>query len=298
LSHRHIGTEQMLLGLLREKKAHAAVVLRQHGADIAEIRLKLAGSASPYREPRKLANGTYVCRTSSTPAGDAMATLSSFLSGLKVETSPELADFFAQNGQVIDISGKMWFGREEIRTAFERLRAPYAKKNTTYRVERTFSERPEAVLASVLWESAVHTDQTSRSVLRMTILLFLRAKSGASFSCKSCQSLQNVGQCQSNSRAGAAVPGRFSHLPPGLLLRINSYVIHEHLLGKLRGCIGIARPVSADRHIQKNENRVIEHPLAARGPLRPSECRIIIRIDVEANCTWLPLHRIEVIIVG
>ena len=65
----------------------------------------------------------------------------------------------------------MWFGREEIKTAFERLFAPYAKKNTTYRVERTLSERPEAVLASILWENAVHTDQTSRSVLRMTILL-------------------------------------------------------------------------------------------------------------------------------
>ena len=116
----------------------------------------------------KLANGTYVCRRSSTPAGDAMATLSSFLSGLKVKTSPT---FSLRMARSFDISGKMWFGREEIRTAFERLLAPYAKKNTTYRVERTFSERPEAVLASVLWENEVHTDQTSRSVLRMTILL-------------------------------------------------------------------------------------------------------------------------------
>jgi uncharacterized protein (TIGR02246 family) len=171
LGHRHIGTEHMLLGLLREKKAHAAVILKQQGADIAEIRLKLAGSASPYRGPTKLAVGTYLDRTPSTPAGDAMVTLSSFLSGLKARTSPELADFFAQNGQFIDVCGKMWFGRAEIKTAFERLFAPYAKKNTTYHVERTVSERPEAVLASVLWENAVHTDQTSRSVLRMTILL-------------------------------------------------------------------------------------------------------------------------------
>jgi uncharacterized protein (TIGR02246 family) len=171
LGHRHIGTEHMLLGLLREKEAHAAVILRQQGADIAAIRLKLAGSASPYREPTKLADGTYLYRAPLTPAGDTMVTLTSFLSGLKAKTSPELADFFAQNGQFIDISGKMWFGREEIKTAFERLFAPYAKKNTTYRVERTLSERPEAVLASILWENAVHTDQTSRSVLRMTILL-------------------------------------------------------------------------------------------------------------------------------
>jgi len=85
LGHRHIGTEHMLLGLLREKEAHAAVILRQHGADIAAIRLKLAGSASPYREPTKLADGTYLYRAPSTPAGDAMVTLTSFLSGLRLK---------------------------------------------------------------------------------------------------------------------------------------------------------------------------------------------------------------------
>lgn len=171
LARRHVGTEHVLLGLLREKNAPAAAILQQYGAREGEIRQKLAGNASPYREPTKLADGTYLYRIPSTPAGSAMDALNSFLSSLKNETSPELADFFATNGQLIDISGKMWFCRDEIRAGFERLFAPYAKRNTTYRVEKTFSERPEAVLASVIWENAVHTDQTPRSVLRMTVVL-------------------------------------------------------------------------------------------------------------------------------
>jgi len=45
LVQRHVGTEHMLLVLLREKNARAAAILRQHGARESEIRTKLAGDA-------------------------------------------------------------------------------------------------------------------------------------------------------------------------------------------------------------------------------------------------------------
>jgi len=168
LGQRHVGTEYLLLGLLREENALAAVTLRRHGAHLAEIRLKLAGNASRYREPTTPAGTHYSYPLASKPAMDAV---SSFLSGLKSKTSPDLADFFADNGQFIDASGKIWFGREEIKKEFERLLAAFSKKNTSYRIEKTISERQAAVLVSVLWENAVHTEQTPRSVIRMTILL-------------------------------------------------------------------------------------------------------------------------------
>ena len=168
LGQRHVGTEHLLLGLLREENALAAVTLRRHGAHLAEIRLKLADNASRYREPTTPAGTHYSYPLASEPAMDAV---SSFLSGLKSKTSPDLADFFADNGQFIDASGKIWFGREEIKKEFERLLAAFSKKNTSYRIEKTISERQAAVLVSVLWENAVHTEQTPRSVIRMTILL-------------------------------------------------------------------------------------------------------------------------------
>jgi uncharacterized protein (TIGR02246 family) len=170
LGQRHVGTEHLLLGLLREEDALAAVTLRRHGAHLAEIRLKLAGNASRYREPTTPAGTHYSYPLASKPAS-AMDAVSSFLSGLKSKTSPDLADFFADNGQFIDASGKIWFGREEIKKEFERLFAAFSKKNTSYRIEKTVSERQAAVLVSVLWENAVHTEQTPRSVIRMTILL-------------------------------------------------------------------------------------------------------------------------------
>jgi len=166
LAQQHVGTEHMLLALLREKNARAATILRQYGAREAEIRSKLVGNAGnsvPYR-------------ATCPPIGSAMLTLNSFLVGLKNNTSPELADFFAANGQFIDIFGKVWVSQEKIKKEFERLFAPFAKKNTTYRIEKTISERGEAALASVLWENAVHTEQTARSVLRMTVVLVPEGK--------------------------------------------------------------------------------------------------------------------------
>ncbi len=99
-AQRHVGTEHMLLALLREKNARAAAVLRQCGAREAEIRLKLAGNASPYREATQLADGTLFYRIPSPPIGSAILTLNSFLVGLKNNTSPELAIFSGKCGSV------------------------------------------------------------------------------------------------------------------------------------------------------------------------------------------------------
>jgi len=41
LKHRHIGTEHLLLGLLREDNSPAAKVLRKYGAELSSIRKKL-----------------------------------------------------------------------------------------------------------------------------------------------------------------------------------------------------------------------------------------------------------------
>ena len=46
LSHKHIGTEHMLLGLLREEKSVAAEILRERGLRLAIIREELSRGAS------------------------------------------------------------------------------------------------------------------------------------------------------------------------------------------------------------------------------------------------------------
>src|SRR5208283_108673 len=51
LSHRHIGTEHLFLGLLDEEGCFAAMLLRDGGADAASMRLQLAESARQQSAP-------------------------------------------------------------------------------------------------------------------------------------------------------------------------------------------------------------------------------------------------------
>jgi ATP-dependent Clp protease ATP-binding subunit ClpC len=52
LGHKHIGTEHLLLGLLREKKCFAARMLRERGVELSKLRLEIAKSAEKSR-PQK-----------------------------------------------------------------------------------------------------------------------------------------------------------------------------------------------------------------------------------------------------
>src|ERR1700753_840802 len=51
LAHKHIGTEHLLLGLLREEQSSAAELLREHGVRLLTVREELgrAGHAVPFR---------------------------------------------------------------------------------------------------------------------------------------------------------------------------------------------------------------------------------------------------------
>jgi ATP-dependent Clp protease ATP-binding subunit ClpA len=65
LSHKHIGTEHLLLGILREDRSHAASVLRDEGIDLAATRKYMEQFA---RSPGGLEGNTVFTR--STPRVD------------------------------------------------------------------------------------------------------------------------------------------------------------------------------------------------------------------------------------
>ncbi|HEY6369073.1 MAG TPA: ATP-dependent Clp protease ATP-binding subunit [Candidatus Sulfotelmatobacter sp.] len=53
LSHRHIGTEHLLLGLLREEKCFAAEILHERGLRLSTIREELARSSQEKAQPQR-----------------------------------------------------------------------------------------------------------------------------------------------------------------------------------------------------------------------------------------------------
>jgi ATP-dependent Clp protease ATP-binding subunit ClpC len=99
LEHRHIGTEHLLLGILRMEGSLAAQILQGRGLKLAEIREQLP----------KIAGGTIKTQRQTS----ALAKLEDFLSGLKRYGSEELLPFFAKNANFVDATGKVR-NREEI----------------------------------------------------------------------------------------------------------------------------------------------------------------------------------------
>jgi hypothetical protein len=100
----------------------------------------------------------------------AMATLDSFLAGLKWHKAEELLTFFAENAQFVDVYGKRW-NREEIHEEFETLFAPYAKKNATYIIEETLRDDSALLIVIVLWKNAILASLERVRIHRMSVVL-------------------------------------------------------------------------------------------------------------------------------
>ena len=158
LGHRHIGTEHILLGLLRVEDSLAGKILQASGVRVATLREQVAKVSveSSNVQPKS--------------SKRAMVTLDSFLAGLKWHKAEELLTFFAENAQFVDVYGKRW-NRAEIQKEFETLFAPYAKKNAAYLIEETLADTGELLIVIVLWKNAILASLERVWIHRMSVVL-------------------------------------------------------------------------------------------------------------------------------
>jgi Clp amino terminal domain, pathogenicity island component len=159
LGHRHIGTEHLLLGILRIEGSLARKILEARGVKIATLReqmAKLSGAERMKAQPK--------------PSKRAIETLDSFLAGLKRLKAEELLAFFADRAQFVDVYGKRW-NREEMHKGFETVFAPYAKKNATYAIEETLADTNDLLVVIVLWKNAILASLERVWVHRMSLVL-------------------------------------------------------------------------------------------------------------------------------
>src|SRR6059036_1011324 len=72
LSHKHIGTEHLLLGLLREEKCFAAEILHERGLRLSSIREELARSSQEKAQPQRQRESSLLSEFSRDLTQDAM----------------------------------------------------------------------------------------------------------------------------------------------------------------------------------------------------------------------------------
>ena len=159
LGHRHVGTEHLLLGLLHFEGSLATQILQAKGARLATLREEVAKTRS-----------VEGIKPTPKPSENAIATLHSFLAGLKWPKAEDVLAFFAENAQYVDVHGKRW-NREEIHKGLETLFAPYAKKNATYLIEETLADSGDILVAVVLWKNAILASMERVWMHRMSVVL-------------------------------------------------------------------------------------------------------------------------------
>jgi hypothetical protein len=159
LGHRNVGTEHLLLGILHLPDSLAARLLIARGANTDAIRQQLAKRSAPTAQ-------------NPPPAPTSpLVFLNSFLRGLKGDGVNKPADFFDERGQFVDSSGKRHIGHEAIENEAQVLFVGFSKKNATFHLEDTVYGTPEILVASVIWEFASVSENRSKSLLRMSVVL-------------------------------------------------------------------------------------------------------------------------------
>ena len=162
IGHRHVGTEHLLLGLLRVEKGIASEILREYHVDLDVVR----------KEIGKLPSVTQGFSPLPPPvaADGEIQAYRQFVASLREGSWNDLHDFFAKEASFIDANGRLWSGNKEIIANLETLLAPFATKNAKHHLEKEICRTAELWVGTVLW-SALHLQaHTFPQQLRMTLV--------------------------------------------------------------------------------------------------------------------------------
>ena len=162
IGNRHVGTEHLLLGLLRVEKGIASEVLREYRIDLDTVRKEIS------KLPKW--DQDYSSYAPAAATDGEIQAYRQFIASLREGSWHDLHHFFAKEASFIDANGKLWSGHKEIISHLETLLAPFATRNAKHHLEKEICRTAELWVGTVLW-SAVHLQaHTFPQQLRMTLV--------------------------------------------------------------------------------------------------------------------------------
>lgn len=166
LGHKHIGTEHLVLGILREEDSRAAVILRNRGVGLNELRGKLAGQL--VGETGRTYPVTRV------PIGTAVDEL---LDAWSSRDAKKLASLFAAHGQLWDVHGELWLGPAQVEKGLAAHFASAQSHELASDIRDVKFVTAQVSIATLVWEPQGETKKSDSSALRM-VLIFCDAHPG------------------------------------------------------------------------------------------------------------------------
>lgn len=155
LGNKNVGTEHLLLGILREEGGLAARLLTERGLTLDWLRIELA---HPSIDPQKQTSGEFVSMHQLVEAwGNGKAS--------------EFARMFSTDGQFVDSHGALWIGPARIYEAARLIFTAKGWAKTLGKIEDVQFVGSKAILATLAWETAENLEQPNPGCVRMTVIL-------------------------------------------------------------------------------------------------------------------------------
>ena len=173
LGDKYVGTEHLLLGILREDQCLAARVLQNRGVALNTLRVELA-ERSEARGGRSLQERAALLEQQM-PAGAVAETaisLSELTNAWNERNGKKFAGFFAEDGQFVDSQGQTWSGKAEIEKCAARVFGSFQQGASPGRLEDVEFVGSDAAIASIVWNAELGAQAHGPGGLRMTLILF------------------------------------------------------------------------------------------------------------------------------
>jgi uncharacterized protein (TIGR02246 family) len=155
LGNKNVGTEHLLLGILREEGGLAARLLTERGLTLDWLREELA---HPSIDPLKQTSGESVSVHQLVEAwGNGKAS--------------EFARMFSADGQFVDPQGALWIGPARIYEAVRLIFTAKGWTKTLGKIEDVQFVGSKAILATLAWETTEKLEQPNPGCVRMTVIL-------------------------------------------------------------------------------------------------------------------------------
>lgn len=152
---KYVGTEHILLGILREQDCLAARLLRRRGLEIDHLREEIARAA---KDPLSA-------------IGEEILSINRFVAAWANGLAAEFAGMFAADGQFVDTQGNLWIGPARIRDAVKSIFCQTGWAETQGKIEDIQFVGNKALMLTLAWESAEKPEKPNPGSVRMTVIL-------------------------------------------------------------------------------------------------------------------------------
>lgn len=158
LGHKHVGTEHLLLGVLREEKCLAAELIRERGVELGALREQLAAYTPTAR------------KDAAERRAQLGKVLDEFIRVVGARDSEKAATHFAEKGQLWDVRGGQHVGRKEIEAAIAREFAASSDVEVKPDVRDIKSVSLNVAVVTMVW-AKTETSRAENTKLQMMLVI-------------------------------------------------------------------------------------------------------------------------------